>query len=137
VNEIVVGVNESETARRAAEAAATLAAETGSGLHVVMCVDRGARNLRVGGETWHIDSVAEAEQFVASLAIGSSPPSVSHTISFDDPADALCRIADDLDARMIVVGNRRLQGASRILGSVALDVLRKASCDVHVAYTTD
>ena len=137
MNEIVVGVNESETARRAAEAAAQLAAETGSGLHIVMCVDRGAKNLHVGGESWHVDSVGEAEQFVASLAIGLKPPSVSHTISFDSPADALCAVAADRDARMIVVGNRRVQGASRVLGSVAIDVLRHAGCDVLVAHTQD
>jgi nucleotide-binding universal stress UspA family protein len=136
VNEIVVGVNESDTAYRAAQAAARLASEADAELHVVMCVDRSTKVLHVSGETWHIDSVAEAEQYVASLAGELAPPKVSHTISFDDPVKALCSAAEKLDARMIVVGNRRVQGAGRVLGSVALDVLRKAPCDVLVANTT-
>ena len=135
MNEIVVGVNESDTARKAAEVAAQLAADTQSELHVVMCVSRSAKNLHVGGESWHMDSVADAEQFIASLARGLDPPAVSHTISFDDPADALCTAAEKRQARMIVVGNKRVQGASRVLGSVAIDVLRRACCDVLVANT--
>jgi CRP-like cAMP-binding protein len=40
-----------------------------------------------------------------------------------------------MDATMIVVGNRRVQGAKRLLGSIASDVLHHASCDVLVAHT--
>ena len=36
---------------------------------------------------------------------------------------------------MIVVGNRRVQGAGRILGSVAAHVTKNANCDVLVANT--
>ena len=37
---------------------------------------------------------------------------------------------------MIVVGNRRVQGVSRVLGSIASDVLRRAPCDVLIVNTT-
>ena len=37
---------------------------------------------------------------------------------------------------MIIVGNRRVQGAARILGSIATDVLHIAPCNVLVVHTT-
>jgi nucleotide-binding universal stress UspA family protein len=37
---------------------------------------------------------------------------------------------------MIVVGNRRVQGISRVLGAIATDVARRASCDVLISDTT-
>ena len=136
MNEIVIGVDESDTARKAASTAATLASETGCTLHIVMCVNRKAENITVGGDTWHIDSVATAESYLASLELGINSPTVTHSVSFDDPATALCDEAKRLDARMIVVGNRRVRGAARVLGSVAIDVVRHAPCDVLVANTS-
>ena len=41
-----------------------------------------------------------------------------------------------LDARMIVVGNRRVQGASQAFGSIGADVTKHATCDVLIANTT-
>ena len=35
-----------------------------------------------------------------------------------------------------IVGNRRVQGVSRILGSVAMDVARAAPCNVLIVHTT-
>lgn len=136
VDEIVVGVEQSDTSRRAAAIAGKIASEGHNTLHIVMCVDRSAENISVGGDTWHEDSVAGAEQFISSLELGLTPPDVTHSITFDDPAKCLCAEAERLDARMIVVGNRRVQGAARVLGSVAIDVVRHAPCDVLVANTT-
>ena len=48
----------------------------------------------------------------------------------------MCKEAAELDALMIVVGNRRVQGVSRVLGSIANDVLKQAPCDVLIANTT-
>lgn len=136
MNEIVVGVDGSETARRAARTAARIAADSGDTLHLVMCVPRTSRNISAAGEQWHIDSLSSAEQYLTSLQIGMDPPAVTHSVSFEDPADALCSEAERLDARMIVVGNRRVRGAARVLGSVAIDVVRHAPCDVLVANTS-
>ena len=58
------------------------------------------------------------------------------TVGFGDPAVTICEEAERLRASMIVVGNRRVQGATRILGSVAADVTKQASCDVLIANTT-
>jgi nucleotide-binding universal stress UspA family protein len=52
-----------------------------------------------------------------------------------EPADALVRIADEQAAQMIVVGNRGMTGARRVLGSVPNRVSHHASCDVLIVPT--
>ena len=136
MNEIIVGVDESETARRAAQTAARLAEDSNSTLHVVICVKEWAEDVKIGSESFRVDSVTAADQYVKKLDLGSTPPQVTHHVSLDKPASALCAEAERLGARMIVVGNRRVQGVSRILGSVASDVIHGAPCDVLVANTT-
>ena len=53
------------------------------------------------------------------------------------PADALIREAISKEARVIVVGNRRMRGIGRVLGSVANSVAHNAPCDVYIANTYD
>jgi nucleotide-binding universal stress UspA family protein len=114
-----------------------MAAAYGVNLHIVMCVDRTASvNLEVGGDVFHDDPVADASEFLASVERSLPHDTISHSISFDDPAQTLCEEADRLGARAIVVGNRRVQGLSRVLGSVASHVTRKAPCDVLIVNTT-
>jgi nucleotide-binding universal stress UspA family protein len=48
----------------------------------------------------------------------------------------MCDEAQRLEATMIVVGNHRVQGLTRVLGAVATDVTRHAPCDVLIANTT-
>ena len=57
-------------------------------------------------------------------------------VGFGDPAVSLCEEATRVQARMIVVGNRRVQGPTRLLGSIASDVAKRADCDVLIANTT-
>ncbi len=45
-------------------------------------------------------------------------------------------VAGDVGADLIVVGNKRMQGAGRVLGSVPNDVARTAACAVLIAKTT-
>ena len=90
-----------------------------------------------GSEKWHTDTVTLAEQVLEALAgelRGTAP--VTHAVIVKDPAKALCEEAARLDASMIVVGNRRVQGATRVLGSIANDVARQAPCNVLIVHTT-
>lgn len=137
MNDIVVGVDKSATARRAAVAAAELAAAYGANLHVVMCADRkGAVSVGVGSDRFHSDWVAEADQFLDDLGRELPHTEITRSVGEGDPATALCDEAARLGARTIVVGNRRVQGVSRVLGSIASDVLKKAPCDVLIVNTT-
>jgi nucleotide-binding universal stress UspA family protein len=137
MEDIVVGVDRSESARRAALAAAELAAAYRTNLHVVMCVERRSPvEVGVGSERFRADWLAEAEQFLADLVRSLPHDATTYGVGIGDPATTLCDEAKRLNARAIVVGNRRVQGAARVLGSVAGDVTRRAPCDVLVANTT-
>jgi hypothetical protein len=68
MNDIIVGIDESETAHRAAVTAAELAAAHRTNLHIVMCDDRTKPiNMTVGNDTFHTDSLSQAEQFLDSV----------------------------------------------------------------------
>lgn len=134
---ILVGMDESDTARRAAFTAAKLASALGAPLHLVMAVSR-SRSERVGsgGEQWHVDWLSTAEQFLDAFVGELHTSPITRAISLKDPATAMCEEAEKVGAQLIVVGNRRVQGISRVLGSIASDVARQAPCDVLIANTT-
>ena len=138
MKDIVVGIDRSATARRAAEAAADLASVYNANLHLVMCVKRTKPvDISNGSDRFHVDWLSEAEQFLDSVVVGLPHAQVSQTVGLGDPAKMLCEEAERLEARAIVVGNRRVQGVSRVLGSVAGGVARLAPCDVLVANTCE
>lgn len=49
---------------------------------------------------------------------------------------ALCEVAEDVDADIIVVGNRGMTGAGRFLGSVPKSVSHQAPCSVLIVATS-
>ena len=123
--------------KRAALAAAELAAKCGVTLHVVTGVTkRGGSTVTAGSDTWHVDPLSDAEQLLAALKSELPAPNITTAVLMGDPATSLCDEAKRLDAEMIIVGNRRVQGMSRILGSVAMDVARAAPCNVLIVHTT-
>lgn len=134
---IVVGVDQSETARRAAFRAAELATALAAPLHLVMAASRGRADGMATETGHHVDWLAGAEQFLDALMGELKVAEVTGSVVSEDPATAMCDEADRLDAQMIVVGNKRVQGISRVLGAIALDVARRASCDVLISDTTE
>jgi len=138
MNDIIVGVDKSDTARKAAETAASMAANSDANLHLVMCVKRGSTHaITEGGDRFHINWLSEAEAFLHSLEGALAHDKITSTVSLDSPATAMCDEATRLEARTIVVGNRRVQGVTRVLGSIAADVTKHAPCDVLIANTTE
>lgn len=136
MSNVVVGVDRSETARRAAHRAARLASAFGSRLHLVTCAKPEAgQTVGIGSDAMTIDWEHDAEQFLQGLARELPHDDITWSVSTGDPAHAIIDTADRLDAETIVVGNVRSQGAARVLGSVATSVVRKAPCDVLVAHT--
>lgn len=137
MDDIVVGVDPSETARRTAVKAAKWAAAVGVNLHLVTCVDRAAPlKLSAGGETFSSDAIAEARVFLDTVALELPYDRISSSASYGDPAETLCAEAERLGAQTVVVGNRRVKGAKRVLGSVAIAVTRNAPCDVLIVDST-
>ncbi len=137
MNDIVVGIDRSETAAQAATVAAEMARALGANLHLVTCADKSKSvNVSVGTDRFHTDWLTEAEQFLKDMGRRLGNEQVTISVGSGDPATVLCDEAKRIDARMVVVGNRRVQGVSRVLGSVAGDVLKHADCDVLIVNTT-
>jgi nucleotide-binding universal stress UspA family protein len=136
---IVVGVDGSGTAKKAAEAARDLAAAVGANLHVVSAFDSDRTEVFGSGSDQWIVSDADGAEHVAKTVADSLAGNVPVTYSAarGKPAEALIKEAERLGARMIVVGNRRMRGIGRVLGSVANSVAHNASCDVYIANTYD
>jgi nucleotide-binding universal stress UspA family protein len=125
---IVVGVAKTESAKRAVDVAVDLAERYGAELHLVMVFDRaggpGGRNPR-----------DDAEGQLAAIQARSRVAAHIHVLP-GDPADVLVMVADEVKADLIVVGNKGMQGARRILGSVPNSVAHGACCSVLIADTT-
>lgn len=135
---IIVGVDGSETARAAAAKAAGIAAAFGHRL-VVVC-GYGKREdvyLENADVTLSTEDSAEiiGEQTIRHVRTENPDLEVVAVPEGGKPADALLAVADRFDADLIVVGNKRVQGAARVLGSVAAEVARKTNCDLYIAHT--
>jgi nucleotide-binding universal stress UspA family protein len=137
---IVVGVDGSETAAKAASTAAGLAAAMKADLLVVSAFPASGGERTEPVEDEALTTRDMAEQLAGDIAesLRGTHPDVTITADAEPgkPADALVHAAEYAEATLIVIGNRRVQGVSRILGSVAVDVVRKAPCDVYIAHTT-
>jgi nucleotide-binding universal stress UspA family protein len=135
----VIGTDGSETAARAAKRAGDLARATGATVHVVCAYSRHAAgsSVRVGSDEFVLTNITSAEQVADQQAATFRAQGVEATSAALDekPADALIAEAERLEAELIIVGNRRMQGVSRLLGSVANEVAHNAPCDVLVVKT--
>ncbi|MEZ2391458.1 universal stress protein [bacterium RCC_150] len=135
---VVVGVDGSETAMRAAEAARDLATALGASLRVVTAFDKAhVEIVQSGGDKWILSDADEAEKVARDVAtkLADGQLGISYTAAFGKPGEALIQEAERVGARLIVVGNRRMQGLGRVLGSVANTVAHNAPCDVYIAKT--
>jgi nucleotide-binding universal stress UspA family protein len=135
---IIVGVDGSETAMKAARAAAGLAVGLGATLTVVTAYASDKTEVvELAGEDWTVSTAAEAAKVAKRVVaqLGAEGFKTTYTAALGKPHDVLIAEAERLAARMIVVGNRRMQGLGRVLGSVANTVAHNAPCDVYIAKT--
>ncbi len=140
---IVVGTDGSVTARRAVDEAVRLAQALDAEIHVVSAFEP-VRGAHISGapegaaKVWAPlpDSEVEAKLSEARAAIRMRDvPVKTHAVQ-KDPADALLRVADEVGASMIVVGNRGMHGAKRfVLGNVPNKVSHNANCNVLIVST--
>ena len=141
---IVVGTDGSSTARVAVDHAADLARLTSSHLHLVTALK--PRDVPLAHAAAHArltleeedEARGEAITLLARLAkeIEATGVRVSTHWRARRPADALIEVADQEGAELIVVGNKRMHGASRVLGSVPNDVCHNTHCSVLIVATT-
>lgn len=134
---IVVGITDAETSHIAGRHAFELAEKYGATVHVVTAVDAGEHVvIQVGSDRFDIDDVDNARQAVDAV-VRALAPTVEWTVHALDakPAKALVEVAKEVDADLIVVGNVRMQGIGRVLGSVGSDVVHHAPCSVLIVKT--
>ena len=131
---ILLGVDGSEHALRAAKVAGELARKLGSDLWVVVCFDpvpaylgepnlQQAMNLRL----------QQAEQVLSPALeeIGEIPGSLRKEILEGPPAEAILSVAQARDNDLIIMGTRGLgKLAGLLLGSQSQKVITHASCPV-------
>lgn len=136
---IVVGVDGSASSRKAAEAARDLAQALDATLHVVSAFDGDrAEVFGSGGDQWIVSDTDAAEHVARTVAASlDGGIEVRYSAVRGRPADALIKEAVSMKASIIVVGNRRMKGIGRVLGSVANSVAHNAPCDVFIANTYD
>jgi nucleotide-binding universal stress UspA family protein len=131
-------VDPSETARRAADEAADLAASGGAALHIVTAIGKGGYKLEGGSETDHTITVLDqAESLLADLrSLYQARVSEITTAAVDGkPAEVIMSEAERVGADVIVVGNRRMYGAARFLGAIAADIAHHAHTNVYIVNT--
>jgi len=128
---IVVGAVDTEAAKLAIAEAVELANLAGAELHLVVAFD--PYRDKIDPEI--TPATTDANAFLAGIA-GEATVAVHRHAVPGDPADALLSVAADVDADLIVVGNKGMKGAGRILGSVTNTVAHKANCNVLIVSTS-
>ena len=142
---IVVGTDGSETASRAVEHAARLAARVGASLIAVTAYDPHPEGLdrdRAGAPEdikWRITASGLADDHAQDAARLAREVGVNRTTALSEAgtaADALLDVAERRRADLIVVGSKGMSSAGRfLLGSVPNAVSHHAPCDVMIVCT--
>lgn len=138
MRQLVVGFADVPTAHDAVRQAVSLAEQVGATVHVVMAThDDTVETVRVGTDEWTVSQVESAHAVIHNF-MHALATSADYTIGVvvGSPSDVLVSEAERLDADLIVVGNVRMQGLSRVLGSVGVAVIHNAPCNVLVVKTT-
>ncbi len=139
-NRIVVGIDDSPTALQAFARAVEFAKMSGGTLHIVTAYKpKPTTGADVPDEfRYAMSSTGDADVLLHRLADQAGTEGVATEVhaATADPADALVTVADREDADLIVVGNKGMKGARRVLGSVPNSVAHRANCSVLILPTT-
>jgi nucleotide-binding universal stress UspA family protein len=134
---VIVGADDSSTARQAVLVAAEIAQLHGGTLHIVTAYDPKSVKIQELPEEIRYTAGRPADILLENLARivkqrGLEP--VVHAAT-GDPEDAIVRIAEQEKADLVVVGNKGMKGVRRVLGSVPNSVAHSAPCSVLIVDT--
>jgi nucleotide-binding universal stress UspA family protein len=137
-NTIVVGADDSATARQAVIVAADIAKMAGATLHIVTAYER--KSVRVQDlpqEFRYSTTLNPADLLLQDLARIADERGLKSQIhpAPGHPAEVIIRVAEHENADLIVVGNKGMLGARRVLGSVPNSVAHGAPCSVMLVDT--
>jgi nucleotide-binding universal stress UspA family protein len=150
---VVLAIDGSEEASRAAEAAVELCEKTGSELHVVHVGEdfylTAVTDLDMVAQTWVAQEYAESEANFEQIArevldaevekVEAAGGTVAQAHFRVGRADAeIVDLAEEIKAGLVVLGSRGLGGVKRaLMGSVSYSVVRHAHCPVLVVRRQD
>jgi nucleotide-binding universal stress UspA family protein len=150
---VVLAIDGSEEASRAAEAAVELCEKTGSELHVVHVGEdfylTAVTDLDMVAQTWVAQEYAESETNFEQIArevldaevekVEAAGGTVAQAHLRVGRADAeIVDLAEEIKAGLVVLGSRGLGGVKRaLMGSVSYSVVRHAHCPVLVVRRQD
>lgn len=135
---LVVGFDFSALADLALREAAALVGMTErSEIHLVWAVDRHRDWTPPEGEPTDVDALVERMRTTAETALRAQRDAIHvevfHHLIDAAPASAICEVAQEIGADLILVGTHGRTGMRRaLLGSVAETVVRDAACPVLV-----
>jgi nucleotide-binding universal stress UspA family protein len=143
---IVVGTDGSETAAEAVRQAIDLAKLSGASLSIISAFQPVSKRRTLAEaegapadiqyEIGPREDVNLVLDDAAAKARGEGIEVQTHPVEAD-PADAILNVAEQVDADLIVVGNKGMTGARRyLLGSVPNNVSHHAPCSVIIVRTT-
>ncbi len=143
---IVAGTDGSATAEVAVDKAAELARALGARVHVVAAYSSASSGAWLAAAAMTVPGVVDdasaarqaAEEIVdrTSARLRERGLQVATHVCQGEPAEVLMTVADGEHAQMIVVGNRGMAGARRVLGSVPNRVSHHATCGVLIVPTS-
>lgn len=140
---IVVGTDGSKGAGRAVEFAIGLARLSGGRLHVVSSYEPVRGRVPVTSAGAEADALTPLPDAAVDAVLDRAAASsriegvdVSCHARREGAAEAICTVAREVSADLIVVGNRGMNGARRVLGSVPNAVSHSAPCSVTIVRTT-
>ncbi|HEY5267078.1 MAG TPA: universal stress protein [Acidimicrobiales bacterium] len=137
---ILVGADNSPTAKRAIEAATEMALMSGGALHIVSAFSlKSVVDSSLPDEFKHSSNESDAEaslQVLSFIAVNKGVEPKLHLAS-GDPAQVIIDTADKIDADLVVVGNRGMKGARRVLGSVPNSVAHGVNCSIAIIDTSE
>jgi len=143
---IVVGTDGSDTATEAVRQAIELAKLTGAKLEIVAAFEPVSQTrLReeqgeAPGDVAYAVGPREDVNVTLDGAVGMAKKhgvEAKRNPREGDPADAILDVAEEIEADLIVVGNKGMTGAKRfLLGSVPNKISHHTPCGVYIVRTT-
>jgi nucleotide-binding universal stress UspA family protein len=139
---IVVGTDGSESATAAVIDAIKLAKALDEPLHIISAY----KPVPMSGSDLppefaaSVNSRSQVDSILNDVGSRSSQAGVKaelHAVT-GDAANAILSLAEELDAGLIVVGNKGLGSLKRfVLGNVPSKIVHNSPCSVHIVHTTD
>jgi nucleotide-binding universal stress UspA family protein len=144
---IVVGTDGTASAGRAVRHAIDMCRRHRADLHLVSACRTVSPMLLVSPDTMVMAGMSAEAERVEHLRFGAALEQaagdlrregleVTVHLGVGEPAELIVRVAQQVEADLIVVGNKGMTGVHRLLGSVPRRVSRWAPCSVLILRTT-